>query len=267
MTKTMKLCSLALGLTWLAAGAAPFLRGQQLDEKDRQIMEGLRASRSDLQKGEAQYGKKEFDKAEQTFLKVLQAVPENSEASFYLAETYYQMGQFEKGLEAIDTAEKNYPYISKLIARRRPPAQISPEQQKIMQEIQQLRGEMSGQRSEVQRQTIQTEIAAKQAALNELRAKEAGQQKVEEVSSLPAEYSYVHGNLLFRMKRYEEALAQYEKTVAADPRHGKALNNIANIYFMARQYDKALEYIEKAEAVGAKVNPDFKKAVLKALGK
>jgi tetratricopeptide (TPR) repeat protein len=88
-----------------------------------------------------------------------------------------------------------------------------------------------------------------------------------ETYAIPAEYSYLHGNLLIRQKRFEEALAEYEKAIVAEPKHGKALNNIANIYYMGRQYDKALAYIERAESVGAPVNPDFKKAVLKALGK
>jgi hypothetical protein len=34
-----------------------------------------------------------------------------------------------------------------------------------------------------------------------------------------------------------------------------------------KQFDKALEYLEKAEAAGTKVKPEFKKAVLQALGK
>ncbi len=262
-----KTCFLMLALALVTAVAVPQVVAQQMDEKDQQIMQGLRATRSDLQKGEEQYAKKQFDKAESTLLKVLQTMPENAEASFYLAQTYYQTGQFEKGLAAIDAAEKNYPFIYKLLARNRRSSQMSPEQQKLMQEIQQLSGEMSGDRSEVQRQAIQAQIAAKRTALSELRKKEASQQAAEQTYSLPAEYSYVCGNLLFRLKRYEEALAEYEKTVQADPRHGGAYNNAANIYFMARQYDKALEYINKAEAVGAKVSPQFKQAVLTALGK
>jgi tetratricopeptide (TPR) repeat protein len=269
MPKTMRDFSMVMAALFLAGAFATVLHGQQMDEKRRQIMEGFRATGADLQKGEEQFNKKQYDKAEQTLLKVLRQMPENAEASYYLAETYYQKGEFEKGLEAINDAENNYPFIGRLLARRRMSAggQESPEAQKLRLEIEQLRGEMSGQQSEVRRQTIQTEIASKLTALNALRQKEAGQQKVEETISLPAEYLYAHGNLLFRLKRYDEALAEYEKTVQTDPRHGGAFNNAANIYFMARQYDKALEYIEKAEAAGAKVNPNFKKAVLQALGK
>jgi tetratricopeptide (TPR) repeat protein len=272
MQKTIKSLSLALAVLLLAAVAVPFLAGQQMDEKDQQIMQGFRATRADLQKGEEQFNKKQYDKAEQSFLKVLLAMPENAEASYFLAETCYQKGEFEKGLEAIEAAEKNYPNIQRLISRRRMSmsTQGSPEQEKLMQQIQALRGQLSPGLPEVQRQTIQAEIASKQAELNAQRQKdlkkENSEQKVE-VVTIPAEYSYAHGNLLFRLKRYDEALAQYEKTIQADPAHGGAYNNIANIYYMAKQYDKSLEYLEKAEAAGCKVNPNFKKAVLSALGR
>ncbi len=93
------------------------------------------------------------------------------------------------------------------------------------------------------------------------------QEQKSEIYAIPAEYSYLHGNLLIRLKRFAEALPQFEKAVVADPKHGKALNNIASLHFMAGQYAEALEYIERAEAVGTKVDPDFKKAVLKALGR
>jgi tetratricopeptide (TPR) repeat protein len=267
MPKRTRLFSTATAVFFLAAATAPVLAGQQMDEGSRKIMDQLRATRGDLQKGEEQFHKKQYDKAGQTLLKVLQQMPENAEASYYLAETCYQKGEFEKGLEAIADAEKNYPFIGRMLGRRRMSSQVSPEQQKLMDEIQQLRGQMGGRQSEVQRQTVQTEIASKMAALRALRQKEAGQQKVEETISLPAEYSYTHGNLLFRLKRYEEALAEYEKAIQTDPRQGGAYNNAASIYFMAKHYDKALDYLEKAEAAGVKVNPNFKKAVLQALGK
>ena len=52
-----------------------------------------------------------------------------------------------------------------------------------------------------------------------------------------------------------------------DPKHGNSCNNIANLYYMGKQYDKAQEYLDKAEANGAKINPAFKQALAKALNK
>lgn len=36
---------------------------------------------------------------------------------------------------------------------------------------------------------------------------------------------------------------------------------------MGKQYQKALDYLNQAEANGAKINPEFKNAILKALEK
>ena len=57
------------------------------------------------------------------------------------------------------------------------------------------------------------------------------------------------------------------KAVEVDPKHGNSYNNIANLYYMGKQYDKAQEYLDKAEANGAKINPAFKQALAKALNK
>ena len=43
--------------------------------------------------------------------------------------------------------------------------------------------------------------------------------------------------------------------------------NLANLYYMAKQYQKARDHLSKAEENGAEVNPKFKQAILKALEK
>jgi len=259
MTKTMRSFSAVMAVFFLAAMTAPILSGQEMDDKDRLLFEKYRMTRPDVIKGQEQLKKKQLDKAEATLLKALNEMPENAEASFFLAETYYQKGEFEKGLAAIADAEKNVPLIQKMLYRRQT-GMIGAGGENRADLENQIMGEQQKTGEPV---SAATSLMRRDAAASQTR----GQEQKSEIYAIPAEYSYLHGNLLIKEKKYEEALAQYEKAVVAYPKHGKALNNIANIYFMARQYDKALEYIEKAESVGAKVNPDFKKAVLKALGK
>ena len=67
------------------------------------------------------------------------------------------------------------------------------------------------------------------------------------------------------MKKFQEAHDQYQEAIRLDPSHGDSYNNLAALYFQVKQYQKALDYLDQAEANGAKVNPEFKKAVLKAL--
>jgi len=255
MTKTIGDFSAVMAVLFLAAVIAPLLSGQQMDDQDRLLFQKFRMTQPDLIKGEGQLKKKQLDKAEETLLKVLKEMPENADASYYLAETYYQKGEFEKGLAAIVEAEKNFPLIQKMLFRRQAGAIDRGGENRA-----DIENQIMGQQQKTGEPITTTTSTMRQAAVTD-QAK--AQEQKSEIYTIPAEYSYVHGNLLFRQKKFGEALAQYELAVVADPKHGRALNNIANIYYMARQYDKALEYIGKAEAVGAHVNPDFKEAVLK----
>jgi tetratricopeptide (TPR) repeat protein len=82
-----------------------------------------------------------------------------------------------------------------------------------------------------------------------------------------ADYYYYHGNIFLKLRKYNEAHSQYLEALRIDPKHGNASNNLANIYYMVKKYDKALYYLTMAEANGAKINPKFKEALQKALNK
>jgi tetratricopeptide (TPR) repeat protein len=272
MTKTVRQLSTAMAVLFLAAMIAPLLSGKSLDDQDRLLSQKFKMTRPDLTKGEKQLKKKELDKAEETLLKVLKEMPENAQASFFLAETYYQKGDFEKGLAAIVEAERNFPLIQKFLYGQQTTSFREGEGSydqgiiRALSEDEKMAGQVqTGEPVPTGIHEIHNQEIRKQATENQ----PVTQGVKSAVHTLPAEYSYVHGNLLFREEKYEEALAQYEKAIAADPKHEKKLNNIAvaNLYYMGGQYDKALKYIEKAEAEGAKVDPGFKNAVLKALGK
>jgi stress-induced-phosphoprotein 1 len=84
---------------------------------------------------------------------------------------------------------------------------------------------------------------------------------------IPADYCYINGNIYFKMKKFQEAHDQYQEAITIDPSHGDSYNNLAALYFQVKQYQKALNYLNQAEENGAKVNPEFKKVVLKALEK
>jgi tetratricopeptide (TPR) repeat protein len=265
MTKMLRVISLGLAVLFLAGGAVSLLSGHQaMDDKDRLFLEKFRMTYPDLRKGEDQLKKKQYDKAEQAFLKVLEQLPENAQASFDLAETYYEKGEFDKGLAAIGDAEKNVSLILKILYRQQMAAlnKSTDDRTAASDALQELQQKLGSSRTTAGTYTGQSASTQRAGGI-----KADEQEQKSEVFAIPAEYSYVHGNLLFRLKRYQEALDQYLKAVETDPRHGKSYNNIANIHFMAKQYDKSLEFIEKAESVGVKVNPEFKKAVLKALGK
>jgi tetratricopeptide (TPR) repeat protein len=90
---------------------------------------------------------------------------------------------------------------------------------------------------------------------------------VPERAEPPADFFYVHANILFKLKKYKEAFDHYHEAVRINPQHGNAYVSLANMDYMAKKYQKALFYLEKAQSCGAQVNPDFRKALYKAMRK
>lgn len=82
--------------------------------------------------------------------------------------------------------------------------------------------------------------------------------------AVPAEFLALHGNLLFKEKRFPEAEAKYLEALAVEPAHERCLNNLVNIYFITRRLAEALEWLDKAARLKVKVNPNLEKAVREA---
>ena len=74
-------------------------------------------------------------------------------------------------------------------------------------------------------------------------------------------------NMLFKMKRFQDAYGQYLEALEADATHIGAYNNLVNMHYMTKDYEGALKFIEAAERNGVEVNPKLKEAVLKATKK
>jgi tetratricopeptide (TPR) repeat protein len=85
---------------------------------------------------------------------------------------------------------------------------------------------------------------------------------------LKSDYFEAHfnlGNLYFKKNLLNKSIIHYKKTIEINPNFAQAYNNVAVVYFYQEKYDLAWEYIKKAENLGLKVHPEFKKEVLKRL--
>jgi len=65
------------------------------------------------------------------------------------------------------------------------------------------------------------------------------------------------GNVWSDAHRYAEALAAYQKALAADPNYAPALRGLADLYYMTAQYDKAKETFGQYMKVG-EMNDDMR---------
>lgn len=262
-----RLAVILIGRAFLTAAAA-FAPGQQLDQQDLASIQKYRAAAPDVESGQALLLKGKLDQAEKKLLKALNTLPEHAIAAYLLADCYYKQGRVDEGLENIVQAEANFANFNRVLYRWQMGNinQFMADKTRLNDQMSDLQFQLSKAKVESEKRRIENEIAKTQASQN-ASPQRTKEQLISESYTIPADYLYLHGNLLFKKKEYQAAMDQYLQAVTADPKHGNSYNNIANLYYMGRQYDKAREYLEKAEANGAQINPAFKEAIAKALNK
>ena len=91
--------------------------------------------------------------------------------------------------------------------------------------------------------------------INERRFEEAEKKckKIESKFKDNAELLHTYGYIFFNLKKYEQAVEQWEKAVTINPQFVFALNNLGNVFSKLKKFDKAVEYLNKA----LKINPNF----------
>jgi tetratricopeptide (TPR) repeat protein len=80
----------------------------------------------------------------------------------------------------------------------------------------------------------------------------------------PAEVLFALGSAFFRNNQRDEAEAEWKAALEANPKMGKAHNNLAVIYMETGRLDLAEDEIKLAEKNGMHVNPQFKEDLKKA---
>mmetsp|Transcript_17534 Transcript_17534/g.24729 ORF Transcript_17534/g.24729 Transcript_17534/m.24729 type:complete len:589 (-) Transcript_17534:83-1849(-) len=65
------------------------------------------------------------------------------------------------------------------------------------------------------------------------------------------------GNVLYKEKQFEEALASYDEAITLDPTNMTFISNKAAVYFTMKNYDKCIEACMQAVEVGKENRADF----------
>lgn len=256
---------LFVGLLLMAAGSSLAQKGFYMEEK--KLYEKYKMSVKHFEGGKELYNKQSFKAAEKKFKKCLEVFPQHAQANFYLAHIMYQKSDLESALSHIENAKKNSEFMHKMyvIGYEDYTSQLRAQRDEIRNRIQQYKDQLQKVRQEQDRMNIETRISQLQTELGTITSRLA--EPLAEENQMPADYFYLHGNIFFKMKKYQEAHDQYVEVLKIDPQHKNATNNLINIYFMAKQYQKAKELLEGAESKGVEINPKLKEAVLKAVGK
>lgn len=245
------------------AGLAQSISNQGYSTADAQTIKRMKDVQPLLVKARDQVAKHDFDAARKTLDDILGKVSELSEAHFLMAKVNYAEKKWAESLASMEKAEQtlgslgammmkmNEDRRKALVERRRAqemviadlkskPQPLSLTDQNRLDRAEQLRGDIDRE-------------------LNDLNEPQT--------SKVPPEYPFFHGNILLRLQKLNEAAAKYDEALRLDPGYADAANNLASLYYSAKQYQKALDVLTRVEAKGATVNPELKKAITDALPK
>lgn len=235
--------------------------------KEKMLYEKYKMSIKNFEAGQKQFHKGDYKKAEKELKKCLEVFPQHIQAHFYLSQIFHKKEDFSTALEHIEQAEANFEFMNRMyvFAYEDYTSMLREQRDQCQAKIPEYKEKLSTTTDQAQRNTYEQAIASLEREIRTIDNRLT--EPLPQIKQIPAEYFYVHGNIFFKLKKYQEAYGEYLQAVETDPKHGNAYNNLANLYYMAKQYQKALDCLNQAEANGVKINTEFKKAILKALEK
>lgn len=202
-----------------------------------------------------------FAEAKEQLEPVLKLVPDHAKAHFLLAWMAYEDRDFGGALEHIETSERSLQDLSRCYAKIKADEKAKDELEAldIQTSIDRVKSAISSS-AEAEDTGASDLLGAKQQELRHLESKRVfnGGGAFE----VPAAYSFLHGNCLYRLGRPAEAAAQYKLAIHSDPTNAKAWNNLINLYREAKEFPTARAALAQAEAVGVAIQPKLKQSVL-----
>ena len=242
--------------------ALPLLAQKDFNMDEKKLVENFKRAKPFYLDGNKQFIKGNLDKAEKNLLEALAIMPEHAEAAYVMAQIHLKRKQLPEALASITAAEKNYTantqfrtftYQDYLDRLRQQKQDLEAQRAQIMDSLSRMPASQENRNTNTDATRVTDQLIKQiDARLNS---------PIPPTSEVPADYFYIHGNIYYQMGRPLEAAAQYREAIRLDPAHGSAYNNLALVLFSQGKFQEALDCLDNAAAAGAKVNPDFKKAV------
>jgi Flp pilus assembly protein TadD len=232
------------------------------NRKDLEILRKLHLTQPLLNKASDLLAAKDWEGAAQQFNRCLEALPESPDACFGMAYICNQTGDISKALTWIEQAEKASRYLQQVWENQKMSLFKLSQQEQIR--LLQLAEDLQNNGMSVYSCKSNQLTSASSQATQKARAITANGKIDNSPFAIPAEFFSLHGNLLFKLKRFEEAEAQYLQALAISPKHERCLNNLINIYFISHKIEQAKSWLKKAIQQKVKINPGLAKAVRNA---
>jgi tetratricopeptide (TPR) repeat protein len=201
---------------------------------------------------------RQFIEARRMLQPCLVAVPEHWEAHYLLAQMAYEEKNVEESLAHVETAEGS---LLKLDQRRRAAMEAAKAQEALQ--------EAALQNSLSQLDTtgldphgcMGGELAVRQHALNDQRQTLGRAHDDTLPQPIPAELQLLHGNCLYRLKRFDEAKEHYQLAIEKDPAGPYAWNNLIGLYLESGEPGLAKTWLSRALNARVALRPELIKAV------
>lgn len=208
-----------------------------------------------------------LSKAEKGLLKCQDIMPGHVGSLFYLSFVCYKKKEYNRAIEYIRRAKAGYKVIARKVAGiQKHNAHKAKKQQNVLREALDSYMGYESFDGACAVTPILREMRGEVARL-EISSTSRGTSASDSKDPVPAEYYYIHGNILFRLKRYALARNQYLETLKRNRVHRNAYNNLVNLYYVTRKLKKSLFYLDMADKNGVQVDRRLKQAVLNAAEK
>lgn len=240
-------------------------KGFYMDEK--KIIQKYKMSTQYFEKGKSLFKKEKFKKAEKAFQECIKIFPQHNEAHFLLSHIYYKNKDLNNALHHIEKAKEYFKFTIKMhaLGYQEYLKRLQDERFSLQEEMFKYQAALPNATTPERKSIIQSAISQIKQRISRVDSKLSN--PIPPVSKMPADYFYYHGNIFFKLKKFQQSHNQYFEALKIDPKHGNSYNNLANLYYMGKKYQKAFEYLKQAEINGVKINPKFKEAILKAIKK
>jgi len=252
----MALVALSLAL------AAPLAAQKDFSQTEKEMLAKYKQARAHFLKGGEHLKSGKLEKAEKEADVSLGILPRSADARLRKAELAYQRGRYEDALTEITIAKDDFVTVKDLYAffYQDYLDRLRKQRDDLDNYVKDMSTNVSDKGSSQGRNPAQAAISKAKQDIAEIDRKLY--EPVPQTLEVPAEFHYIHGNILFKLKRFAEARDQYQAAVKADPRHANAWNNLINIHFASGDQANALRLLEEAETNGVQVNAKLKQAIL-----
>jgi len=234
--------------------AAPLAAQKDFNQSEKATVEKFKRANVHFNKGVAFLKNGNLAKAQKEADASLEVFPGHSDGHLLLALLQYQQGNFEPALKEIETAKTGFSAIKEFYAASYQDhfTRLREQRDRTAERLAEL---VSSGGSQMLITDAQHSLAMKDEELRNWKPTVA--------FDMPAEYHFVHGNILFKLKRLDEAQGFYLAALQADPFHANAYTNLIGIYLMRGDKANAQKFLQQAEGNGVTVNEKLKEAVLK----